>query len=221
VTRIIHSNRAVTVGDSEGVFNVVWMLATVVRFLSATQVAARRFAHAQCPEILARQWLGRHSRAGWCELRTLMLHPLVPLPRPLLEFNGGDEEPNFAHLARAARGRWTEPPRPTLIATATRAAIKLYGGRASRPIRACEADHDHHVASLYLAHAQKSPELAWTSEDELCRLGEHSDGESIPDALVIRNGVRTAIEFAGRYRADKLRLIHRTYASRYERYELW
>jgi hypothetical protein len=83
--------------------------------------------------------------------------------------------------------------------------------------RRTEVSHDLHVTAIYLKLAREAPDLArkWIHEDALRATREA--GQLIPDAMI----GDTAIEFGGRYRADKLRAIHRGHAIAGRPYEIW
>jgi hypothetical protein len=73
------------------------------------------------------------------------------------------------------------------------------------------------VTALFLKFVREAPERAryWIHED--ANRETRVRGELVPDAIV---GL-TAIEFGGRYRADKLRAIHRGHAMAERPYEIW
>ena len=197
------------------------LLATKVRIISDRQAAFEFFWDAARPIRVARTAIGRLERQGLVETQTLMTHPEIILPGPVLDWQRGDPVPNFGHVARNLQARWDEPPVRTKIMWATKKAKRLCGvlGSPRRP-RAKEITHDIHVAQVYFHLLRHDPELAehWVGEDELRAKGRAGD---IPDAVIAApGGEQIIIEFGGAYDARKVRAIHQSYAQ-YGRYQIW
>lgn len=166
----------------------------------------------------ARQSLRQLEAAGFATLRLVVVPGMLSLKTPLLKWQPGDPTPRFDRLAWLVASRWKGPPEKVLIASATAAARRALGGRfGGRPLRRTEVSHDLHVTSLFLNMVRDEPERAeqWVHED--CREASRQIADVVPDAMI----EETAIEFGGKYRAEKLRTIHRSHAIAGRAYELW
>ena len=100
-----------------------------------------------------------------------------------------------------------------------------YGGWGGRYPRQTERTHDLHMASLYLLKRNADPGVQryWNSEEKLReqrKRKRHADKQHLPDAIIIRPK-RTAIEFGGSYKVEKLRSFHSYCEGRGLPYEIW
>ena len=165
-----------------------------------------------------RSRMRRLEKQGLLTLRTVMTLPELPLKDPVFRWMPGDAPPNPERLAWTLSSRWTGQPHRVLVATSTlKARLELGGCLGGRPLRRTEVTHDLHVTALYLKLCCEKPEqaLLWSHED--ANGGARRPGDVVPDAMI----GETALEFGGRYRAAKLRLIHRGHATARRPYELW
>jgi len=182
-----------------------------LRLMSVAQIGRRWFAHADSPRRAAAEWLRRKARRGMVECWTMTLYPELAIEEPLCEWRRGMREPDFGAIAWRAASRWREAPVATVVAQATYKARALTGGFiGGRPIRQSEANHDHHVAAVYLALEKASDRnLCWKSEDELKAIGRSYAGGLLPDAFDA--ATLTAIDFIGSYSSRKLARMHRAF----------
>lgn len=163
------------------------------------------------------------SDAGWIDAQRALARPLLEMTAPLYDWGPTNPTPEFGHLAWRALSRWKLPARRVTVIAASRKARLMFGGTGRRPLRnVCQFTHDLHVTAVYLQFLQIRPEdaVAWRGEDEIA--GKRS-GEVVPDALLVDGGgvPYRAIEFGGRYSADRLRHFHEGCARRNLPYEVW
>lgn len=169
------------------------------------------------------EWQQLH-RDGWLDVRTTLVHPLLPLRNPILSWQPDDPPPPLAAIARQLRKRWTSVPQPTLIGWATRKSSRRFGGYVGGVSpRRSETTHDAHLSEVFFRYRQSDPRVArrWISDRELVARGSRH-GEAVPDALVPplrRDSTALVIEFGGAYPRHKLEAFHSGFA--HMRYELW
>lgn len=200
---------------SRGLLNldaaIIHMLTHSVRLISDYQLPSLQRQQ-------ARQLLRRLETQGLVQLKTVMTHAELSLSAPLVVWQPGEDPPLYDRVAWQLASRWQGKWRTTMIASPTKLAQLITGGPLGmRPLRRTEIVHDLHVTGLFLKFVQEVPARAryWIHED--ANRDGRAKGELIPDAMI---GL-TAIEFGGRYRADKLRAIHRGHAMAERPYEIW
>lgn len=197
---------------------VLLLLTRRVRLIASGQVARLL----GCRDAAATALLKRLTAKGYLARRTVVIHPPLRFESPLFVWQGPDDAALFHphRLAWQAASRWDEPRRRTLVAAATPKAAKQFGGPLGERIpRLREIEHDcAGMTELWLHFAETAPERArtWQPEEELLAAGHRAP---IPDAIVGSGQTTTAIEFAGRYRAEKITTLHAALAA--QRYELW
>ncbi|MDZ4656135.1 MAG: hypothetical protein SH868_01010 [Bythopirellula sp.] len=213
--RIQHANESALQNNSTAQLleaaTIVQLLTQCVRVVGAHQL--RGLDQRQSIRLLKRL----HT-LGMVSVRTVIVPPDLSLTAPLFRWQPGVAPPKFDRLAWQLAARWRGKPHKVLIASATAETCYSVGSSfAGRVPRRTEVSHDLHVTAIYLNLARAAPERArqWIHEDALH--AKREAGQLIPDAML--GG--TAIEFGGRYRADKLRAIHRGHAIAGRPYEIW
>lgn len=199
------------------------LLATLtgcIRVASVAQLGRAWFGATTHPERNASRRIAELAAAGWLKHETVRARPTPELRAPLLAWGAGDPEPAFSSLATALAARWSRPLVATPIAYATQRAVVHFGGGSTHPPRRSEMSHDLAVARIYFRLVRADPHMRWFSESQLLELG-FGDRTRLPDAMVERDGVRTAIEIGGVYSARKLAGFHEFCRSAGLRYELW
>lgn len=190
---------------------VIQLLTRHVRVLGAHQLGG-------LDQRQAVRFLKRLHALGMVSVRTVIVQPDLSLAAPLFCWEPGAAVPKFDRLAWQLASRWQGKPHKAFIAHATAETCYAVGSSfVGRAPRRTEVSHDLHVTAIYLKLVREDPKRArqWIHEDAINAPREF--GQLIPDATV---GV-TAIEFGGRYRADKLRAIHRGHAIAGRPYEIW
>lgn len=196
-------------------------LTSKVRILSVEQVAMGFIPYADHPGEEAAKLVHALKKHDLVETHASVLHPLLPLTDgPVFRWTPGEAAPNFSRIAWQLRSRWKSLPKAMLICRATTKARELMRGTVGgRRARATELRHDLHVAEMYFHLQRTAPHLAatWIHEDTLLAQGlRHNDGRPIPDAVV---GDGDVMEFGGSYKAEKLRVLHASYA--HSPYTIW
>lgn len=161
--------------------------------------------------------------SGWIDASPVLARPLLDLTAPLYAWAPADAVPEFDPLAWQALSRWKLPARRVTVLAASRKARLTFGGIGRRPLRnVCQFTHDLHVTAVYLRFLQVRPQdaAAWRGEDEIP--GKRS-GQVLPDAILVdaAGAPYRAIEFGGRYSADRLRHFHEGCVRRNLPYEVW
>lgn len=209
---------------------VVETLAKRVRFLTLAQVA--RVWWCGDPNSVARasRRIGRLGDIGLVGTCRVMIHPELPLRRPLAVWSPGDARPGFGAVAYEAHTRWTQPLRIETVVFATERAADAAGGHAGRPPKASEATHDAHVSAVYLRLLAARPDTASTWMHESAILAGRVKQryrrrkpryEKLPDAVVGVGEGTTFIEFAGAYARERVRAFHRYCEEQQTGYQLW
>jgi hypothetical protein len=213
--RIEHANETVLQSDSTAQLleaaSIVQLLTQCVRVLGAHQLRGLN-------ERQSIRLLKRLHTLGMVSVRTVIVPPDLSIIAPLFRWQPGAAPPKFDRLAWQLAARWRGKPHKAFIASGTAETCYSVGSSfAGRVPRRTEVSHDLHVTAIYIKLAREAPDLArkWIHEDALRATREA--GQLIPDAMI----GDTAIEFGGRYRADKLRAIHRGHAIAGRPYEIW
>jgi hypothetical protein len=213
--RIEHANETALQSDSTAQLleaaTIVQLLTQCVRVLGAHQLRGLN-------ERQSIRLLKRLHALGMVSVRTVIVPPALSLTTPLFRWQPGAAPPKFDRLAWQLAARWRGKPFKAFIASATADTCYSVGSSfAGRVPRRTEVSHDLHVTEIYLKLAREAPDRVrkWIHEDAL--QGTREAGQLIPDAMI----GDTAIEFGGRYRADKLRAIHRGHAIAGRPYEIW
>ena len=197
-----------------------------VRMLTLEQAARTWWPSSAHARRAARRRLRELEAAGLVRLFELAAHPELPLLAPVFQWRPREPRPDLHKMAYALAVRWTQaPPVRHTAVIATRDAGRHYGGWGGRFPRPTERTHDLHMAAVYLLKRAANPAAAahWCSEEKLRETrGGKPDGERrhLPDAVVTRPK-RTAIEFGGAYRVDKLQSFHDYCEGVGLPYEMW
>lgn len=146
----------------------------------------------------------------------------------LLDWQPGDELPDFISLSAALRSMPLPAQRMDYV-FATQRAANLTGGFGGRGPRTSEISHDLSLARVYLQMREHQPERAqhWVSEaaiadQVLTRSRNRRTGQKLPDAMLIERRQKTAIEYGGTsYSAQKLQAFHVFCDEQGWAYELW
>jgi hypothetical protein len=153
---------------------------------------------------------------------------LPELDAPLFRWAPDHPPLDSRAMATELRRRKTQTVcRSTRLLWATDQAVALVGGVSGLNRQPLQVEHDLLTTEVYLhylrAKASACPELRWCGEDILRREYAHCFPTKMPDAAIIgRSDYPTeVIEVGGVYSADDLRDIHKAYAVRRFRYELW
>lgn len=199
------------------------MLVRKTRLATLHQVTVAWWGVSESAARNARRRIRALCAAGWLDSRTLLARPLLALSEPVCIWRPGNETPNFDRLAWRLQSRWTLPARRVPAMAASRHARRVFGGSGRRPFRnVCQFTHDLHVSAIYLHYCHRCPEVAaaWRGEDNL---PSGWRGQAHPDALLIddQSRVYRAIEFGGRYAANRLRHFHNDCCRRKLPYEVW
>jgi hypothetical protein len=195
--------------------NVLRVLATKVRLLTASQIA-RYYCHDHRYPYRAALRLMRTLQAqGVAEITHCVAGHALPWPSLCPSPVAQPAQLDCATLAWRNRLRWRLPlVRTTYITAAPHAAVQL--GGHPRVLRPSEREHDMAVASCYLQLQETRPAdaAAWLLEDALDEL---TFADHRPDALICTPSP-IVVEVVGRsYRAHKIQSICQAYAD----YRLW
>ncbi len=205
---------------------IILTLTSSVRLFSVDQIARTWWGENKHPRKSANRRLRELERAGLIARETVHAAPLLELEAPLLQWSPGEPDPtNLPELEHQLSERWTEPPVLTPVVYATKEAATLWGGfQPGRIAHQAEATHDLHVSELYLRLRRDHPELveSWRSEEELPPL-DRQVGGYMPDAALVGpdGGISLYIEFAGRYKVERLEKIHIFCKAKGYPYDLW
>lgn len=200
-----------------GYHTIVQLLTHNLRLITDSQVAKLRGV----PVKIARQGLRREEQSGYIKLDDVHLHPPLPLDVPLVEWNPESESmaTDWDAIAWKAQSRWNMPPVRALVASATKKGQQLTGGPlGGRPLRLLEISHDATLTEVFLRQPLET-RRHWIPEDALTEFGT---GEKRPDAVLRLDDQDIFVELAGKaYSAEKLRSIHKSFASRGCQYRIY
>ena len=173
------------------------------------------------------------------EIERAPAHPELQLQAPVVSWDLGGSEPDFAAISYRLQSRWRDHPVLTTCISASKLAVDRFGGYGGRPPRAVERTHDIHMAQVFLHYRAKYPNLArdWIFEEQVKaerkratrsqRLGgslpsyASNANEKLPDAFLRSQSGNKVIEFGGAYDKDKLTSFH-GYCKEYSfSYEIW
>lgn len=202
---------------------IVDMLVGKTRLATLHQVIAAWWGTSKSAERNGRRRIRFLCDAGWLDEARVLARPLLDLAEPLTVWQPGDETPNFHQLAWRTQGRWLSPARRVAVLAASRRARHRFGGSEHRPLRnVCQFTHDLHVTAIYLHLLQIRPDVAalWRGEDTIP--SKHRN-RIRPDALFMdsQGHALRAVEFGGRYAADRLRHFHEGCVAKNLPYEVW
>lgn len=192
-----------------------------VRLLSLDQVAAHFWNVTPGGLANARRRLVRLADVGLVDVTHVHSRPILDLSAPVLEWSPGGPSPDFAAVAWRLQSRWTDSPNLTPVVVPTSKTACRFGGAGGR-LRRFQAEHDLHVAALYLRALTHDPEAAhhWLNEDLRPKAGY---GQKDPDVLIdFPNGRETLVmEFGGHYDETRLREFHADCQIKHRRYTIW
>ena len=190
--------------------------------LMAARQAARAWWSAAPPGVRsAEAALRALADGGWLRRLPVKAEPELPLEAPLFIWRPDEPAPNFGALAHRVRSRWQQPAVQAVVYLATPRAAAALGGVVPS-VKPQNVTHDLHVTTLYLRRLMTAPADAgaWVLEDFLA---EERTDQVLPDAILRDAGGRDrcAVEFAGKYPAERLRRFHADCVARDLPYELW
>lgn len=187
---------------------VLTALTHKVRVMSVEQIGREFFHGAADANRSAKRLVTTLTQEQLLESQTVVVHPLISLEQgPIFSWRPGNHPPNFPRLAWQVRARWKLSPKSMLVVRASQHARQLLRGTVGgRRARGTEMRHDLMVTELWFKLTREFPHCDWIHEDTLISNGQHIFGMTIPDALV--NG--EPHDFAGSYKAEKLRSLHRS-----------
>lgn len=194
-----------------------------VRIMTATQIASGWWSNSLAGQKNAARRISLLVRAALLVRDDVLAHPLLELSTPLHAWEPGNAEPQFLQIAKRAQNRWPAQPRRVTVYVASRRAAQLVGGDVLGRVRnSCQVTHDLHVSEVYVVYRRyrKVSITDWIGEDSA---DPGSPGEKVPDAQLVRRvgGTYRAIEFAGRYSAQRISDFHRFCQAKQLPYELW
>lgn len=194
-----------------------------VRMFTLMQIALGWWSATPTGHKNAAHRLSLLVRASFVMRCEVLAHPLLHLQRPYIEWQPGDPAPQCLLISKLLQTRWCAQPRRTHVYLATPLAAARFGGIAPGQVRnSCQTTHDLHVAQIYLHYLlAQSPHLRnWMGED---RCDHTQPGQKVPDALLIAGdgGQYRAVEFGGRYSAQRLLDYHAYCEAQNLPYELW
>lgn len=152
--------------------------------------------------------------------------PILAIAEPLVIWMPGDAMPDWDALAWQLAGRWiAAQPQSVRLVWAAPLAERIVGGQSGGLRQPLQVAHDVGVAAVFFRRCEQTPSTArqWLSEDIFRQQYRAVARHKVPDAVLLNRAgqVRTAIEFGGRYSADRLRRLHRKFARRHWHYEIW
>src|SRR5262249_27791569 len=132
--------------------NLLIAVTRKVRLLCSTQV--ERLGYSDVRE--SRRALKRLIHSRMLERVSVLVHPELPLETPLVRWIPGDPAPDCGAIAYRVQARWREPLRLTYAYIATNMAARYFAGSSGlkRPL---QANHDLHVATIYLHMFRNRP----------------------------------------------------------------
>jgi hypothetical protein len=193
------------------------------RVMTSEQAARSWWGGQVDSQANATRRLRKLVRMGWLLEFMLFSRPLLALREPLVSWNLNNDAPSFNALAWKALSRWREPACRLPVFAASPRSLRHFGIPRRRAIKSpFQVTHDLHVTQVFLVYRQRWPDLAslWVGEDD----GSSDDRSGIvPDARLLAPSGQAirAIEFGGRYRADRLQAFHDGCVQRNLPYEVW
>ena len=194
--------------NRESTEGLVRRFARAGRVFTDTQLATR-YADSKRPLVAARKTVERAKQKQLVTTEWAVLHPILELDSPLAEWKVDAAAPNFERIGYAAQSRWKRQPLRTLVVTPT-----VAGDGTGRTVRARELLHDIHVTELGLEFGD-----AFTHEDRFDEITWRFDFR--PDGIVSVDGETIAVDFCGRYSAEKIARIHTNYSAAGVPYRLY
>ncbi|MBX3412408.1 MAG: hypothetical protein KF708_06955 [Pirellulales bacterium] len=202
---------------------ILEVLARRVRLMSACQAASVWWPDQAAGSVNAFRRLRRLvSQHALLEFHVLA-QPLLPLHGPLYQWRPEQPPPDFLAIERLLRVRWHAAATRMTVFVASPATLLSTGVQHRPPIKNhCQVTHDLHVTQVYLRYRLDHPELAsgWLGEDELA---PSRRDQILPDAVIAdgKGDPCWAVEFGGKYRAERLERFHVDCEARRLPYELW
>ena len=200
---------------------IIRALALYVRYISQSQIRAHWFEN---DAANARRRMKQLQSMGYIQRVELRARALPPLKRPLIQWQPGQDTPNFSQAAYQCRSRWKLRPVKSCIAyLATQSASQRYGGRMTGEVKKeIQATHDLGVTQMWLQLDITRPEWAdaWRGEDLMASTRR---GQKLPDGFIVDREGKTicAMEFGGSYDQQRIQEFHDDCAQRLLPYQLW
>jgi len=203
-------------------YDLLETLALKVRILTLPQIAGGWWSESANAVPNARRRLRQLVTAGLLRRCSLSIHPILKLTMPICSWNPGDCPLDPGAVSWKLCNRWTEAPQAVTTYSASRQTVNLLASYGGSPPDFQHATHDAHVAEVYLWYLRHDPSTAaiWLGEDAFPKAGYRVKD---PDAFAIGpdgNPTR-AIEFGGRYDAERVADFHQHCAERRLPYEIW
>lgn len=194
-----------------------------VRLLSVSQVARTWWAESANHEANASARLKLLERAGLIARFTAMARPELPLLAPVIQWELGEETPDFGAASYRLQSRFSAPLQKTPCIIATPEAGVQFGGKGGRFPKKAEQTHDLHMAALFLRYRELEPSVIkhWVSEETIKRGRPKVRGEKLPDAMIRTETFERVIEFGGEYSKEKLIAFHEWCLKKSLPYEIW
>ena len=196
-------------------------LAVFVRLLSQRQIAEFWFSD---DKANARRRLAQLAAENLVTQLAVRARPLPPIEEPIVKWQPGDPNPDFAGVAYRLRSRWLHRPVKTHQAyIATEQASRMLGGRGQGELKnGFQATHDLGVAQVWLQLAESSPAWAnaWRGEDVMAHTRR---GQKLPDGFIVnkQGEVVCVIEFGGAYDQRRVQEFHDDCRDRSLPYRMW
>lgn len=202
-------------------FDLLETLTRRVRLLTVLQVAQIWWPDRRS-QTGTRRRIEELARTELVELKTLSVHPLLPVDEPLFHWKPGAASPDVDAISQRCTERWSQPDILMTVCVATRRAANLFGSSAWGTPPHEHRNHDLRLADVYASYRRRQPKLAarWTGEHALSKAGFRVKD---PDAfLCFPDGrIQRVIESAGSYGPQQVRSFHMHCAARKLPYELW
>src|SRR5205823_2492380 len=114
-------------------------------FMTAEQIARCYFTEERVSTV--RRYFYELGQRGLVRCVSILAHPELMLPAPLIAWKAGDNPPDFNALSRQCRSRWTQDVTTVSVYTATQRTANLMGGFSG--LRSTSHTHDLHVGLIY------------------------------------------------------------------------
>jgi hypothetical protein len=200
---------------------IVRALADSIRVLSLNQIARIWWSESRSGRSRAKASMASLVDDGWLHMQRVLSRSIVSPTRPLIDWQLGDERPDFGAAVRVLHQRAMTDAKLITVVFATSSTITLLGKGRVPTIRLTQMTHDLSLSELFLYYRKRGlPLNRWVSED---RLPSDWPIPERPDAVLRDESgqVVRAVEYGGDYPASRLLALHDGLASMELGYELW
>jgi len=202
--------------------DILRTLAYNVSMLTEELIAEIWWPATKWREMTVQKRLRQLCRAGFLERHTLLLHPLLPLTRPVFAWEPHQSAPEGLLVSRKLQSRWNQPAVSTRVYTVTKYTVALYGSYGSGDAGDIQKrNHERHMGEVYGFYYRHRPEdfCRWVGENALAKADW---GVKNPDAFIYQDEkpIRV-VEFGGSYDAKRVTDFHAYCKERDLPYELW